>query len=250
MRLVLPISFARNRSAPGNCWTRRFRAPQKSIRKSTPSWSSTTTMRSSRSARVAGRPSPVPFLLKDLDLQNCHDSGATSSGQLITTAISPSVSSKPASRFWQGSELAGATTESLVRSDPQSRNLSTPRADHPAVRRPPRAHPADGACQRRRQFGGFPTLPPACWHEPHGRAIRWSIAAKAGVLSCGCRRIACATAVMMDAIHGLSRRASMSRRRAAVCAGGRPRSRQAPHQLHRQIALWRCHRSRNRGGGS
>ena len=35
---------------------------------------------------------------------------------------------------------------------------------------------------------------------------------------------------------------------AAVFAGSRPRSRQAPHRLHRQIAVWRRHRSGNRRG--
>ena len=60
------------------------------------------------------------------------------------------------------------------------------------------------------------------------------------------------SAVMLDAIHGPEAVEPLCRAAAgtAVRAGSRPRSRPAAHRLHRQVALWRRDRSRDRRRGA
>ena len=253
---------------PGNCSTRPSPAPRRSIRRSTRSSSSITTMPNARSS--AGLPdgpfTGVPFLLKDLDLL---EGTRTTSGATVLKDFVADHTGTLAQRFLDtGVSIFGKssspefglmpTTESRLHGptrnpwnlEHSSGGSSGGAAAAVAARILPVAHASDGGGSIRipASASGVFGLKPTRARNPLGpdRGEGWGGFSCGHVVSISVRD----SAVMMDAIHGPEPSspyvAPPPERPFSQEVGRDPGP--APHRLHRQIAVWRRHRSGNRGG--
>ena len=210
----------------------------------------------------------VPFLLKDLDIlqgtrttfgasvykDNVADHTGTLAQRFLNTGVtifgkssSPEFGLMPTTE----SRLFGPTRNpwNLAHS---SGGSSGGAAAAVAARILPVAHASDGGGSIRipASASGVFGLKPTRARNPLGpdRGEGWGGFSCGHVVSISVRD----SAAMLDAIHG-PEPSSPYRRAAAGAAfppGGRTRSRPAAHRLYRQVALWRRHRSRNRGSDS
>ena len=208
----------------------------------------------------------VPFLLKDLDLL---EGTRTTSGATVLKDFVADHSGTLAQRFLDtGVSIFGKsaspefglmpTTESRLHGptrnpwnlEHSSGGSSGGAAAAVAARILPVAHASDGGGSIRipASASGVFGLKPTRARNPLGpdRGEGWG-----GFCLRPCREHQRARQRGHDGRDPRSRAVEPLRGAAAgtaVFAGSRPRPRPAPHRLHRQIAVWRRHRSGNRGG--